>query len=157
MKTRWILAAMMLTSPADAQNGDRRALALTLPVEARAAGDVVDAFHAALGKGDTKAASALLAEDALIYESGRAERGKAEYAAHHLAADAVFARAVSRTVTRRAGRADGRNAWIASDSTMRGTYKSRTINSVTVETMVLRREAAGWRIVHIHWSSADVR
>jgi ketosteroid isomerase-like protein len=27
------------------------------------------------------------------------------------------------------------------------------VNSITLETMVLRRDADGWRIVHIHWSS----
>lgn len=117
----------------------------------------VDAFHAALGRGDTAAAAALLANDALIYESGRAERSKAEYAAHHLAADAAFAKSTRREVTRRQGRIVGDLAWIATETRTTGTYKQRPINSTGTETMLLRRERAGWRIVHVHWSSADVK
>lgn len=56
----------------------------------REAAAVVDAFHAALRRGDTRAAAALLSDDALIFETGGAERSKAEYAAHHLPADAEF-------------------------------------------------------------------
>ena len=150
-----ITAAAMLAFPADAQTA--RAPTPGLPAEARAAGAAVEAFHAALGRGDTQAAAALLADDALVYESGGVERGKAEYAAHHLAADAAFARAVKRSVTRRAGSADGRTAWIASEATVKGTYKTRAIDSISAETMVLRRDPAGWRIVHVHWSSANAK
>ena len=48
-----------------------------LPVSARGAGTAVDAFHAALDRGDTRTAASLLADDALIFESGGAERSKA--------------------------------------------------------------------------------
>lgn len=155
MRMLLVAAAMTLASPADAQTA--RPSATVLPSETRAASAVVEAFHAALARGDTKAAAALLADDALVYESGGAERGKAEYAAQHLAADAAFARATRRAVTRRAGSAEGRTAWIASESTTKGTYKTRVIDSVTAETMVVRRGRAGWRIVHIHWSSANAK
>lgn len=155
MKMVLVPAAIFLTFPAVAQTVTRPVA--DLPGQARAAGAVVDAFHAALGRGDTTAAKALLADDALIYESGGVERGKAEYAASHLAADAAFARATRRSVTRRAGSADGRTAWVASESTTKGMYKTRAIDSVSAETMVLRRGRAGWRIVHIHWSSANAK
>lgn len=150
-----ITAAAMLAFPAGAQTA--KPPAIELPAGTRAAGMVVDAFHAALGRGDTRAAAALLADDALVYESGGAERGKAEYAAHHLAADAAFARAVKRSVTRRAGSGDGKYAWIASEATVKGIYKTRAVNSISMETMVLRQDPAGWRIVHVHWSSADAK
>lgn len=136
MRILTMAAAAMLAVPADAQTA--KPPVTELPAEARAAGTVVDAFHAALGRGDTRAAAALLADDALVYESGAAERGKAEYAAHHLAADAAFARAVKRSVTRRAGSADGQSAWIASEATVKGIYKTRAVNSISMETMVLR-------------------
>jgi len=155
MRILAMMAAAMLSVPAAAQPA--RTPVSGLPADARAAGAVVEAFHAALGRGDTRAAAALLADDALVYESGGVERGKAEYAAHHLAADAAFARAVKRSVTRRAGRADGRTAWIASEATVKGMYKTRAINSLSTETMVLRRGPAGWRIVHVHLSSADAK
>lgn len=113
----------------------------------------LDNFHRALADGDTTAALALLADEALIFESGGAERGKAEYAAHHLAADAAFAQAVPRTVSRRSGHVAGDLAWLATESHVAGTYKGKPISSVSTETAVLRRVGGAWRITHIHWSS----
>ena len=121
---------------------------------ARPAATVVDAFHAALRRGDTNAAQSLLAENALIYEAGGVERGRQEYASHHLGADAAFAQAVPGAVTRRYGEAVGNFAWIATEGRTTGTYKGKAVDRVTSETMVLRRVGRAWRIVHIHWSSA---
>ena len=124
-----------------------------LSVAARSAAATVDAFHAALRRGDTRSAAALLADDALIYEEGGAERSKAEYAAHHLPADAAFTQAVSTVTTMRAGYSDGTLAWIASEGRTTGTYNGKALDRVTTETMVLRRVGKAWKIVHIHWSS----
>jgi ketosteroid isomerase-like protein len=125
----------------------------TLAPSARGAAAVVDAFHAALRRGDTNAAAALLADDALIFESGGAERTKAEYAGHHLPADAAFSQVVGLTVSRRAGNANGAMAWIATEGRLSGSYKGKAIDLPTTETMLLRRSGNGWKIVHIHWSS----
>ena len=125
-----------------------------VPPAARAAAAVVDSFHTALGRGDTKAALALLADDALIFESGGVERGKAEYAAHHLAADAAFSQAVPASRTRRTGSAIGSIAWVASEGRTTGNYKGKPVDRITSETVVLRRLGSNWKIVHIHWSSA---
>lgn len=130
---------------------------ITLPAAARAAAAVVDAFHAALRRGDTRAALALLAEDALIFEAGGVERGKREYAAHHLGADSEFSRAVPSTLTRRSGGVNGNLAWVASEGRTRGTFRGSAVDRVTTETMVLRRIAGAWKIAHIHWSSAAAR
>lgn len=121
---------------------------------ARPAAAVVDAFHATLRRGDTKAALSHLAENALIYEAGGVERGRQEYASHHLGADTAFAQAVPGIVTRRAGEAVGPVAWIATEGRTTGTFKDKAIDRVTTETMVLRRAGGVWKIVHIHWSSA---
>jgi hypothetical protein len=48
-------------------------------------------------------------------------------------------------------------AWIASEGRTTGEFRGKAINSVSTETMVLSRANSGWRIVHIHWSSAAVR
>ncbi len=152
------LVFAVLASPASAQHTQSHApAASTASAVPREAAAVIDAFHAALEHGDTAGAAALLADDVLIYESGGAERSKAEYAAHHLGADAAFAKAVRRVVTRRTGRSEGPFAWIATETTTKGTYKDRAINSVGMETMVLEREGATWRIKHVHWSSANVK
>jgi ketosteroid isomerase-like protein len=121
---------------------------------ARAASATVDMFHAALQRGDTKGALTLLAPDALIYEGGNAERSRSEYAAHHLGADAEFARAVRHQVTRRAGGGSGQLAWVSTEGTSEGRFRNKAVNSRTTETMLLRRTGSSWRIVHIHWSSA---
>jgi len=123
------------------------------PQAPAAAAAVVDAFHAALRRGDTAAATSHLGEAVLIFEAGGAERSRAEYAAAHLAGDAAFAQAVGSELTRRTGGGAGDLAWVASEGRTRGRYKARDVDRVTTETMVLRRQAGGWRIVHVHWSS----
>jgi ketosteroid isomerase-like protein len=135
----------------------RKAAPVSIPASARGAAAIVDAFHAALRRGDTQAAAALLTDDAFIFESGAVERSKAEYAGHHLAADAAFAKEMSSAVTRRSGRSGDGLAWIASEGRTTGIYKAKTLDLVTTETMILRRTGGAWKIVHVHWSSAVQR
>ena len=115
---------------------------------------IVDAFHAALKKGDTRAASDLIADDALIFEEGGAERSKAEYAGHHLAADAAFSKGVVSATVRRFGETTGDLAWVATEGRTTGKYKGKPVDQLTTETMIVRKFEGGWKIVHIHWSSA---
>jgi len=121
---------------------------------AEGAGATVDAFHAALNRGDTKGALLLLADDALIFESGGVERTKAEYAAHHLKADVDFSKSVSSIVVRRTGRSDGVLAWVATDGRTKGNYMGKALDLLTAETMILRKVGGVWKIIHVHWSSA---
>lgn len=112
----------------------------------------VAAFHHALSAGDAAGALALPAPDAVILESGDLET-RTEYAAHHLAADIEFSRAVpSQRVTTRVYQ-EGAVAWVAAVSTSQGTFRDRPVASQGVELLVLSRTAAGWRIRAIHWSS----
>ncbi len=126
----------------------------SIPASTATAVGTVTAFHAALRRGDTDGAFTLLAEDALIFESGGVERSRAEYAAHHLKADATFSAAVRRDLVDRSSGEDGHTAWVMSVETVKGNYLGRAINSRSVETMILRRLNNDWRIAHIHWSSA---
>jgi ketosteroid isomerase-like protein len=137
----------------EASTGKAQSVA-AVPPSVRPAAAAVDAFHAALRRGDTGAAQSYLAEGTLIYESGGVERGRQEYASHHLGADAAFAQAVPGTVTRRAGEAAGNIAWVATEGRTAGTYKGKAVDRITTETMILRRVGRSWKIVHIHWSSA---
>ena len=151
-----ILASLLsLGAPLLAQEAAPKAGSPPSLSEAAApAAAAVDAFHAALHRGDTYAAAALLADDALIFESGGVERTKAEYAAHHLPADAEFSKSVSSAVIRRAGYSDGTSAWIATEGRTSGAYKGKPLDLATTETMILRRIGTEWKITHIHWSSA---
>lgn len=127
-----------------------------LPEPARPAAAAVDSFHAALRRGDSEAALALVADEAVVFEEGRAERSKAEYALRHAAADAAFSKAVPSVRNRRTGHSAADLAWIASESRTKGRFKGQDVDRIMVETMVLRRDPAGaWKIVHIHWSSAQ--
>jgi ketosteroid isomerase-like protein len=74
----------------------------------------VDAFHTALASGNTRAALDLLAEDVLIFKSGGVERSRAEYASHHLAADAAYSAAVRRTLITRSHGETGDAACVTS-------------------------------------------
>ncbi len=157
----WGIAALVAAGTVTAVNAHESAktasASASLAPTALEAAAVIDAFHAALDHGNEADALALLADDVLIFESGGAERSKAEYAGHHLAADATFSQATAQTITQRTGRAEGDLAWIATESKTVGTYKDRPINLIGTETMLLRRQNDGWQIVHIHWSSANAK
>ena len=149
-----LAALLALPSPGSAREAAQQS---TLDASTSHVAATVDAFHGALRRGDTKAAAALLAEDALIFEEGGVEHTKAEYAANHLPADAAFSKLVWSTVTRRAGGSNGALAWLATEGRMTGTYKGKAVNRVSTETVLLRRVGGAWKIIHVHWSGADAR
>ena len=133
-----------------------RHMALTLalisaPVSAAEPAEVVDAFHAALTGGDAKAASALLAPDALIFEAGHVERSTAEYVGGHLAGDIAHAAKTRTAYSARRCLLSPDQAVIATETV--STATDGTDPRIGTETMVLKKLGAGWRIGHIHWSS----
>ncbi len=113
---------------------------------------VVTRYHSALASGDSTAALALLADDAVVLETGSVET-KSEYRAHHLPADIEFARAVPSQRSAITVRVRGDVAWASSTSTTQGEFRGRVVNSNAAELMVLSRERDGWKIRAIHWSS----
>ena len=127
--------------------------------QSRDSADVAAAVHAydrALSTGDSTAALALLAPDAVILESGGIET-REEYRSHHLPGDIAFARAVPSQGGPVTVRVRGDVAWAWSTSTTQGEFRGRQINSSGAELMVLTRTATGWRISAIHWSSRSRR
>ena len=150
-----LLAFSIVDTAAAHPNEAHRTPAVANPVAAlaRPAAAVVDLFHASLARGDTKAALEALDDRVIIFESGGVESSKAEYAAHHLGADAAFSQAVPSKNVRRTGDAVGNVAWVATEGRTTGTYKGRPIDQLTTETMVLRRKGGAWKITHVHWSS----
>ena len=117
---------------------------------------VVERYHGALRSGDSAVALALLANDAVILESGGIER-REEYRSHHLPADIAFARAVPGTRGPLRALVHGDIAWVTSTSTAQGQYRGQPVNSTGAELMVLSRERDGWKIRAIHWSSRTRR
>jgi ketosteroid isomerase-like protein len=114
--------------------------------------NVVRAYDQALRTGDSTAALALLADDAVILESGGMET-REEYRSHHLPSDIEFTRAVQGTQSPLRVKVRGDVAWVASTSVAQGAFRGRPVNSVGAELMVLTRGAGGWKIAAIHWSS----
>jgi ketosteroid isomerase-like protein len=117
----------------------------------------VDAFHKALKTGDKTGALALLDDTVEIFEQGGVERSKAEYAAAHLDADMAFSGATKSTRTNRGGAILGNLAYITTETKVTGSYKGKSVNSVSIETMVLHKTGKDWKILHIHWSSRDAK
>lgn len=121
--------------------------------EAGSPAAAVESFHAALRAGDRDRALSWLDEKVTIFESGGAEMSRDEYASHHLAADMAFTGATNTEVLNRQAASSGDAAWVLSRTRTTGQFRNRAVDVDGVETMVLARTAAGWRIVHIHWSS----
>jgi ketosteroid isomerase-like protein len=136
-----VLALAAATPPASAQ--------------AQVPSDVVDAFHFALKAGDRRKALEQLTADVLVFEQGRIERSRTEYARQHLGEDIGFASVTQRAVTRRSTKIQGNVAWVTSVNRTRGRFKNRTVDFVTDETVILVRVGGKWRITHIHWSFDD--
>jgi ketosteroid isomerase-like protein len=117
-----------------------------------AAEAAVQRFHDALQKGDSVAALDLLADDAIVLESGGRET-KTEYRRHHLQHDIAFARAVPSQRGQRTVTVQGDVAWVMSIGAITGEYRDRKIDEQGAELVVLTRSQPGWRIRAIHWSS----
>lgn len=119
--------------------------------------EVVAAFHVALSGGDRAKVTELLAPGVIIFESGGAELSLEEYASHHLGDDMQFAKATKQEVVDRQAGEAGDAAWVLTRSRTKGKFRDRQVDLRGTETMLLRKTPDGWRIVHIHWSSAKAK
>ncbi len=153
--TRLIVAsaAVALIFATAASSPSRSNTLTASSADSAAVAAVVTRYHDALASGDSAGAVALLADDAIILESGGVE-SRAEYRSHHLASDIAFARAVKSVRGQLRVTIAGSTAWTWGTSIAQGTFNGRPINSNGAESMVLTRDAGGWRIRSIHWSSA---
>ncbi len=151
----WEVAFATLVFEVNARNGgqieSRGEVALAASDSSDVAAVVV-AYHAAMVAGDSAAALALLASDAIILESGGVET-REEYRSHHLPGDIGFARGIKSERGPVRVVVHGDIAWATSTSTTQGEYRGRQINSSGAELMVLSRTPNGWKIRAIHWSS----
>jgi ketosteroid isomerase-like protein len=113
----------------------------------------VERFSSALAAGDLGKASAELDPGVVILESGGAERSRDEYLGGHAKSDADFLKTAMMTLKRRSAQSSGDLAWVASESQIHAMKGEEMLMIDSTETMVLRKSAEGWKIVHIHWSS----
>ena len=124
-----------------------------VPVAARAAVAVIERFQQSLAASDFKTVGELLSADVLILESGGAESSRDEYLGHHAISDAQFLKGTHSQIKRRTARIDGGLAWVGTESELHASKDGKPMTLLSTETMVLKHTPAGWRIVHIHWSS----
>jgi ketosteroid isomerase-like protein len=113
---------------------------------------VLESFYAAIKNGDPKAAMSVIAPDAVFVESGRLET-RAEYEKNHLPLDIDF----ERQITGKRGPLritfNGDTAWIIATTEYVGTVDGRPLSFASSQLMVLTKDADGWKIRSIHWSS----
>jgi len=143
MKTKRLLilafaAASITAAAASSASAPREALA---------------AFHAALVAGDKARVLELMAPDVAIYEVGRVERSRDEYASHHLGGDMEFAKTATRKVLKESERVGGNMAVIWQETETNGTSRGKPLHVLGTETALLEKNNGAWRIVHVHWSS----
>ena len=118
-----------------------------------AAGNVVKQFHAALQMGNEAIVRQSLAANVQIYEGGKVERSLTEYANHHMLADMAYLKGLTITAKEHQITITGDIAISTSISHAQGEYKGKSIDSMTMETLVLIKQADGhWKITHVHWS-----
>lgn len=118
-----------------------------------AAGNVVKQFHAALQMGNEAIVRQSLAVNVQIYEGGKVERSLTDYANHHMLADMAYLRGLTITPKEHQITITGDIAISTSISHAQGEYKGKSIDLMTMETLVLIKQADGhWKITHVHWS-----
>jgi|RhiMetdeSRZDD1v2_1073273.scaffolds.fasta_scaffold282953_4 ketosteroid isomerase-like protein len=113
---------------------------------------VVEAFYAAIKKGDPAAAMSVIAHDAVFLESGKLET-RAEYEANHLPADIEFESQVTGKRGPMRVTFEGNTAWVIALTDYDGTFQGSPVSFVSAQLVVLARDADNWRIRTIHWSS----
>jgi hypothetical protein len=86
-------------------------------------------------------------------EQGFSETSRDTYATGHLAEDIEFARATRREVLSREAVTSGDSAWVQTLTRTRGKFSDKAVDVTGAETVILRREAEAWKILHIHWSA----
>jgi ketosteroid isomerase-like protein len=114
----------------------------------------VNYFRDALAQGNTGAALSMLAADATFFEQGDAQESREAYASSRLRRDAALLSSRFAEIISQKTDSDGTLAWIS--TRLRLLAKETVGDSASIvmtETVVLRRVASGWTIVHVHRSA----
>ncbi|MEP6831790.1 MAG: nuclear transport factor 2 family protein [Gemmatimonas sp.] len=140
-KFLFVLTALVTANVAVAQSADS--------VAAVAA---VERFHGALAASDSALAVSVLADDALVIESG-AIQSRAEYLGGHLGADMKASQGSKgvRSVTKVT--VVGTMAYVVSKTETPASGAEGSTASELVELMVVSKSTNGWKIRAVHWSS----
>lgn len=115
---------------------------------------VVDTFMLALAGGQLENARQLMAPDAVVIANGQVLGQRDNYIDGAAKGDAAALATVQRELLRRDVRGGADTAWVLSEKRVRPltAAAAQGPSEVVVETMLLARTTAGWKITHIHWS-----
>lgn len=118
---------------------------------------VVNGFTGALQRSDAEQLKMITAPEVIIFEEGGVEASFAEYAAGHLKSDMAFMSKVDKTIKSQQVVEDSKLATVVTHSELRSkTGVQMAVHNSMLETMVLKQTTAGWKIIHIHWSSQKI-
>ena len=124
------------------------------PAEAEA--DVkaaLESFYAAIKRGDSAGAMAVIGPEAMFVESGRLET-RAEYEMNHLPLDIGFEKQVNGTREYKQLKVAGDTAWAIAATEFKGTFEGSELHFISSQLAVLSKQTDGrWLISSIHWSS----
>ena len=113
----------------------------------------IESFYAAMKKGDSKAAMAMIAPDAMFVESGRLET-RQQYEESHLPSDIDFEKQITGRRSSWQITINGDTAWGIASTTYKGPVDGADVSFVSTQLAVVTRGEDGkWLIRSIHWSS----
>jgi ketosteroid isomerase-like protein len=145
-------AAPKAAAPAQAAPSPAQAGGARIAPAANEAVQVVNAFMAALASGQLESARKLMAPDAVVIANGQVLGDRDAYINGAAKADAAALGTVQRELLRRDAKAGPNLAWVLSEKRLRVPGAAQGPSEVVVETMLLAKTAAGWKISHVHWS-----
>ena len=119
---------------------------------ARDAARTVDVFMAALVSGQLEQARAQMTPNAVVVANGQVFGERDAYIDGAAKGDSAALRSVQRELARRDAHAGTDVAWVVSEKRLRPMGAPQGPNEVVVETMLLAKTPAGWKITHVHWS-----
>jgi ketosteroid isomerase-like protein len=114
---------------------------------------------AAMEKGDLVTLDSMYSADAdvLIIEGGGVDRGWLHYRDHHLRPELKEMKNFTYRYDAVRAEVAGDLAWSTFDYALHGVIKGKPLDVVGKGTLILRRTAAGWKIVHSHTSGKPKR
>jgi len=113
---------------------------------------VVNNFMAALVGGQLEAARQLMTPDAVVIANGHVLGERDAYIDGAAKGDAAALRTVQRDLLRRDVKVGADVGWVLSEKRVRAAGATEGPSEVVIETMLLAKTPAGWKITHIHWS-----
>jgi ketosteroid isomerase-like protein len=145
--------ATIAVGPAFAQANGTSIGAPDASPAARDAAQVVDAFMSAMVGGDLETARAQMTPNAVVVANGQVLGERDAYIDGAAKGDSAALRTVHRELVRRDARAGNDVAWVVSEKRLRAIATPGSGPSeMVVETMLLAKTDAGWKITHVHWS-----